>query len=390
MKKIWVVSEFFYPETISSGYLLTEISKYLSKDYDIEIICGPSFYIKNKKNSLIKQDINLKINRISEFTYNKDNIFQRLLANVIVSFRLFILMRDKIPKGASVLMVSSPIILPLIVGFFVKKNKWKINLLVYDIFPENLLVFKKNNFAINLFYPFVKFIYDTAFSRMHTLIALGRDMEYVLRNKTKNKVKIKIIPCWSDTDEIYSNKITNEPFIFLFAGNLGLVQGIDILLNAITLVNSDKVKFQFIGNGAKQKLIEKHAQQLQKGIIELFPWQPRENQNKFLSNATIGVVTLADGMYGLGVPSKFYNLLSAGKPIFYIGPKNSEIHLLIREYQIGWFVESGDIISIKKTIEEIINTNINTLQEYSNNSRKLAESVYNKDKVLKNYHSLFK
>ena len=43
-KHIWLVSELFYPETISTGYIMTEIAKSLAKDYEVSVVCGPEFY----------------------------------------------------------------------------------------------------------------------------------------------------------------------------------------------------------------------------------------------------------------------------------------------------------------------------------------------------------
>ena len=91
----------------------------------------------------------------------------------------------------------------------------------------------------------------------------------------------------------------------------------------------------FIGSGAYQSKIDDFIAEGNKNV-EKYPWQSREKQNKILNNATIGVVSLAKGMYGLGVPSKFYNLIAAGKPIFYIGPRNSELHLVVKEFNIGF------------------------------------------------------
>ena len=43
-----------------------------------------------------------------------------------------------------------------------------------------------------------------------------------------------------------------------------------------------------------------------------------------------------EGMYGLGVPSKFYNIISSGRPVLYVGDKGSEIYEIIKEFDIGW------------------------------------------------------
>ena len=50
--KIWIVSELFYPETISTAYIMTEIAKSLSTEYKVEIICGSIFYEKKTQHTL--------------------------------------------------------------------------------------------------------------------------------------------------------------------------------------------------------------------------------------------------------------------------------------------------------------------------------------------------
>lgn len=47
----------------------------------------------------------------------------------------------------------------------------------------------------------------------------------------------------------------------------------------------------------------------------------RSEQQKVLNSCDIALVRLVEGMYGLGVPSKTYNILAAGKPILYIGER---------------------------------------------------------------------
>ena len=54
-------------------------------------------------------------------------------------------------------------------------------------------------------------------------------------------------------------------------------------------------------------------------------------------------------MYGLGVPSKTYNILASGRPVLYFGPKDSEIDLLVRENGIGFcrWPEKWDMEELK-------------------------------------------
>ena len=109
-----------------------------------------------------------------------------------------------------------------------------------------------------------------------------------------------------------------------------------------------------------------------------------------MADAAIGVVTLKKDMYGLGVPSKFYNLLAAGKPIFYIGDVNSEVHLVLQKHEIGWFAEAGNLEEIAATLTKIANTDSTELKKRSANARALAENEYSKEIILNKFNNVFK
>ena len=385
-RKIWVISELFYPESISTGYIMTEIAKSLSAEFKIEVICG-SFFYENKDEFYDIIELPFPVNRIKEIKYNKNNIISRLIGNLRISWRMFLVMKRKIPSNAELLMVSNPIFLIWLSSLVVKKKKWKIKLLVHDVFPENIVSVKDISIFSRLLLPLLKHIFNIAFSKMNTLILLGRDMKIVFSKKVKN-VNIQIIENWADTESVFPITTTQNKCIFLYAGNFGRVQGLEDLLEALKFVNNSNYKFLFIGSGAYQNKIDDFIAEGNKNV-EKYPWQSREKQNKILNNATIGVVSLAKGMYGLGVPSKFYNLIAAGKPIFYIGPRNSELHLVVKEFNIGWYVEAGDINGIIDTIEEIINTDQHLINTYSSNARKLAENNYSKNLILNRFTKLF-
>ena len=84
----------------------------------------------------------------------------------------------------------------------------------------------------------------------------------------------------------------------------------------------------------------------------------------------IALVTLQDGMFGLGVPSKTYNILASGRPVLFLGPKGSEIDLLVREKGIGYceWPEKWD--------KEV-------LAEMGKKARALAEAEYSESVILK-------
>lgn len=388
-KDVWVVSELFYPETISTGYILTEIAKSLTEKNKVNVITGPKYYEVKKQNSEYESLENIRIHRINSNGYNKNILFTRLIGHFIVSLKILLLMLKKIPRNSEVFIVTNPALLFLFSSFFIQKKNWKVKLLVHDVFPENLLVGGVLSSKSSPLFLLLQYIFNKAFLKMDTIIVLGRDMKTIFERKIGFEKRIEIIENWADLDNININENKSKNKKFLFAGNLGRVQGIETLLNVIKKIKSEGFEFLFIGNGAMGKYVENYIIDHELINVKKIGWLPRIAQNEFLAQSTIGVISLKEGMYGLGVPSKLYNLLAAGKPIFYIGDKNSEIHLIMQKYEIGWFAEANSHEMIKNVFLEIINCNQNILTEYSLNSRKLSENFYSKKIILNKINRLF-
>jgi len=386
-KKVWIISELFYPETISTGYIMTEIAKHLSNCFEVNVICGPEFYEEKKdvKKHPILQDI--KIHRINNKGYNKNNFFSRLLGHLKVTFQMFFLMRNIIPKGSTILLVTNPVLLVPLTAVIKKTKEWNIKLFIHDVYPDNLLISRIIKSKKSLSYKILNSIFNSAYKKMNNIVVCGRDMKEIYAYKVKNSNKISIIENWADVDNIEFSYQKSTKLNFLFAGNLGRLQGLDSLLEAIKPINN--VNFTFIGSGVMKEYIVNFIENNKSKNIKLLDWLPREEQNEFLTSANVGLISLKKGMYGLGVPSKLYNLLASGKPIFYIGDINSEIDLVIKENEIGWFAEAGNVEMIRNTILEIIGTDFVQMKELSNNCRKIAENKYSKQLILDKINKLF-
>lgn len=301
-------------------------------------------------------------------------------------------------KGEDMLAVTNPafliLLLPLIK--FVKKNRYI--LLVHDVFPENVVAINKMS-SKSVLYRSLKFFYDKAYARADICISIGRDMSEIICKKIKNTSTIRLITNWADDKdvfplqkeqtEIYQELNLNSKFVFQFAGNLGHAQGLDNILSAINLLDLDELHFLFIGGGAKYKEIEEFERNSSMKNISLRGFVDRSMQNDFLNACDVALVTLNDGMYGLGVPSKSYNIMAAGKPILLVADKKSEIARCIEEYNIGWVVEPNCPKALKQAFEKACNEK-ESFESMKNNARKIAEDVFAKELILEKYYQLLK
>jgi glycosyltransferase involved in cell wall biosynthesis len=217
-----------------------------------------------------------------------------------------------------------------------------------DIYPDTLIAtghFSKEN----IFMKFYSFTNKILYQSFEHIVVLGRDMEHLVKKKLgSTRQQITIIPNWADIDlikpvpkeeNILLNELgLNNKFIINLAGNMGLAQGIENLQKAVEILkDEDDIHFLFIGSGAKKKWMEKEINAKGLKNITLMDQLPRTEQQNFLNACDIGLITLLPGMTGAGVPSRLYNIMSAGKPIIAITGFESESEFVIREEGIGWF-----------------------------------------------------
>ena len=237
-------------------------------------------------------------------------------------------------------------------------------LLVHDVFPENLIAAKILN-SNNFLYKICKYLFNKVYTSADEIIVIGSDMKYLIDSKTL-KNNSTVIPNWIDCSDICISPRQLNPLlvdlnwhsedatIFQFFGNIGRVQGISTLLHAISgMKHPELAKFIFIGSG----VFEQELHELIKNLNltnTVYIGAIGQNQKSLGLNACdIAIVTLADGMYGLGVPSKSYYYMAADKPLFAIMDSNTEIPNMIKLHNIGWNIEPNNIEAISKKLDTI-------------------------------------
>lgn len=395
-KRIWIVSEFYYPIVTSTGFYITEIAESMSrKGMDMHVICTGARYNEIANYQLNKEDIHngVHIHRVLVSDIDKNNFVKRafrlLISSILLSYKILKYVR----KEDELLVVTNPAFLLSFMPIlsFIKGIRYK--LLVHDIFPENLVAIRKIK-SSSMSYKFLKAIFDRSYAKADICVSIGRDMTEVIKNKIGEKANIAFITNWSDNKDVYPQlkeetvlykQLFLSTFTFQFAGNLGHAQGLDNILSAISLIDNKKIIFLFIGGGAKADLI-KNFSRTRENVITL-GFQERSSQNDFLNACDVAIVTLSDGMYGLGVPSKSYNIMAAGKPILYVGDENSEIALCIKEYSLGWIVEPNNPQALARMMESIY-ANKDQLSVIQKNARKAADSVFAKELIMEKYYQL--
>lgn len=332
-KILWIVTELFPPDETSTSYIMGEIANAMVQKYKVGVICGPEIYDKRKKvdvNNKFKLDDSIDIYRTEATDLDKNTMKGKAISFLLMSRRMIALVKKHVHRDDKVLMVTNPAPMVPLMASLKKKVGFELNILVHDVFPENT---RPAGLKLPLYGVF-KHIFDRAYSKADQLIVLGRDMANVLDQKIKDSLKgnigpkITIIENWADIKNIKPQPFPEGKIIIEYAGNIGRVQGLENVMDKLP----GDVEFHIYGTGAME---EKLKSRKQENVFFHGPYF-RSQQNTVLAACDIALVTLQEGMYGLGVPSKTYNILASGRPILFFGPKNSEIDLLVRENGIGY------------------------------------------------------
>ena len=388
---LWIISELFPPDETSTAFILGEIANVMARKYDVKVICGPEIYDKRKKtdpNNRFVLNPDIQVIHVKGVDLDKNTFFGKAMRFAVISRQLYKTAKKCIKEGDKVLLVTNPAPVVPLISRLRKKRHFDLNVLVHDVFPENTAPagLKLPTFAYNL----LKNIFDKAYSRADQLIALGRDMKQVLEKmvvRFEHKPMVTIIENWADLDIVSPMQLQAHPnsFVLEYAGNIGRVQGLQTLIEDVQKTGNDKMEFHLWGTGAEESSLKDYTVHHGMKNVVFHGGYLRSKQSEVINSCDLALVTLTEGMFGLGVPSKTYNIMAAGKAILFIGEPESEIGLLVKEKQIGYVFEPSDREGIRKFLSGLSPEKCSEFAEMGKRAREVAEKEYAKEIILNKF-----
>lgn len=223
-----------------------------------------------------------------------------------------------------------------VAGFAVKAVRRKlpkaiVTFNVQDIFPYNLAYsggLKKSSPVFKIMAAEQRYGYKHS----DHIITISEDMKNTLVTDGTPSEKIEVVYNWSYQDELYENldlapvshMFNKNYFNVVYAGNIGIMQNVDILIEAAKLMKDDKsVWFHIIGNGVYKDKLESRAKEYGITNISFWPMQPPELAPLIYSAADVNVITLVKDVYRTALPSKTATCLACQKPIIFAIGKDS-------------------------------------------------------------------
>jgi colanic acid biosynthesis glycosyl transferase WcaI len=229
-----------------------------------------------------------------------------------------------------------------------------------DVFPEVAVELGRlrNRAVISAIRALVR----TYLRRADRIVAIGETMKVRLEAKGTPPERIRVIPNWVDTARITPHPQDNDwarehgvsgAFVVMHSGNIGLAQELDTLVRAAALLRDLKdMKVVIIGGGVRYGDLTALAESVGADGVTFLPYQPPEQVPQSLSAATVHFVGLTRGLGGYVVPSRFYGVLAAGRPVIVAADAESEIAQVVREIGCGLAIVPGNPIALAEALRD--------------------------------------
>jgi colanic acid biosynthesis glycosyl transferase WcaI len=107
-----------------------------------------------------------------------------------------------------------------------------------------------------------------------------------------------------------------DAFLVLHAGNMGVKQGLDVVLDAAERTRTDSgLIYVLVGDGAVRPQLEARARSLALANVKIVPLLPEDRFQQLLAAADVCLITQQRSVADVVFPSKVLTLLAAGKPV---------------------------------------------------------------------------
>lgn len=143
----------------------------------------------------------------------------------------------------------------------------------------------------------------------------------------------------------------DETFIVLHVGNMGVKQGLDVVLDAAAQPGAAAdVRYVLVGDGAARARLEADARARGLSRVRFVPLLPRAEFVRLLATSDVCLVTQQRTVADIVFPSKMLTLLAAAKPIVASVAAGSEVARVATAAGAAIVVEPEDPVALAEAV----------------------------------------
>jgi glycosyltransferase involved in cell wall biosynthesis len=363
--RILVVHRYYWPDNSPCAGIMHWIAKHFaSKGHEVDALSSQPSYGKGsslERRPKIEVFDGVNVRRLS-LPIEVNHPLLRILNAVHLGIWIFF--KAYLRKYDVIIVTTVP---PVLGGWFsALAAKFTSARLIYycmDLHPEVGRV--SGDFANPLLFAMLKRIDDWTCQHANPVFVHSKDMRNTLLKRPGGRnYNIQIMNNFSlsldeevEGDLNFDIQSCGNCLTMIYAGNVGRFQGLEAIVEAMTLITEHKkIVFIIMGDGvAKEDLISKVESS--KANVRFIDHQPVNVAKRLIKQADIGLVSLLPEMYKYAYPSKVMSYLEQGKPIIAAVESESELSMDMELQGYGFSVPIGDPSAIAEILVRLESDN---------------------------------
>lgn len=287
-----------------------------------------------------------------------------------------------------VIWYSPSIFLSPLIYFLKKLNNCKSYLILRDIFPDWAVDMGLMHRGV--IYWILRIIANYQYFVADTIgIQSKGNLAYFAHWSKKRRAKLHILQNWL-TDTIPSPctiNISTTPLagrlIFVYAGNMGIAQNVDIFLGlAECLKQRNDIGFLFVGRGSHYQFLLDKANKLKLNNTLFFDEIEPEEIASLYSQCDIGLVSLDSRHKSHNIPGKFISYMQSGIPVLASINPGNDLASLINQENIGRVSECNSVHHLELMALELISM-LQTDKLIKNRCKEIYSRLFSPDIAVK-------
>lgn len=397
--RILVISQYFYPENFRINDLVFSLKK---RGHYIEVLTGKPNYPKGEYfegyswNRPSEEEIQGVKTYRSNLFLRKSGSGIRLFLNYFsfVFFAFFKIFKINAKFNKVFIYAPSPITVGFLGIIAAKRFKCKSYLWVHDLWPEsvrvaggisNRIILGSINIMTKMIYKYIDQI----------LVQSPKFIDYIKKQIVKEN-KLIYYPYYAE--DFYKVVKPKKPYLdkfpkgfnILFAGNIGVAQSFDTIVEAFERLKEYRINLVVLGDGRdKQRILEIIEK---KGITDKFYFlgsYPPENMSEFFVCADALLITLKKAdIFSYTIPGKLQSYLACAKPI--IGALDGIGKEIIKDSKSGLYTNAENSVQLAKEILKLSKMSKIELTNFAKNALLYFKNNFAKEKLLFDLENILK
>lgn len=387
---ILIVSQCYYPDT----FLINEIAPKMVEDgHNVTVVAGmPRNEEQHRKylKERIKREMINGVEVVRCFDTISGDSSYKLALNYITFVVSSCWKMLWVKKDFDVVFCYqlSPITQACPAILYKKIHKKKLFLYCLDIFPESL---KSHTSDRSIIFKITSWISKRIYRACDVIGVTSKS--FIGYNEEINSVpskKMIYIPQHAD-DSLMTLSIKKTHIghtDFLFAGNIGYAQNLEVIIDAVALIGSEyDYTIHFVGDGSKLSELKKivSEKKLENKIV-FHGRQSRTEMRHFYEMSDVLLLTLrGNNRVGETIPGKLQTYMTAGRPI--IASINGSASDIINEAKCGICVPASDTVGLSAAMRQYL-AHPQLFEKCGCNSRKYYLENFTFEKYMKSVYDV--